>query len=263
MPIMPKTKKKDKVKKLALKIIAENPGGIRYSALVEQIGKKSPDTPWNTIAGSIYDLNHDKEFPKRVSKPSPGLYVPISVSGDNIVPPDETEQVAKSDDLTEKDFYERFAQWLKEDCGEATEAAPLGGKSMREKYGTPDVIGVYRPGRGDPIQFQPEIISVEIKKQTQEPITAFGQAIAYRLFSSKVYIAMPKTMEEENLSRLEALCILFGVGLVLFDLNKDNPDFLIRVHAQRSTPDMFYANKFAEQIRNKHPEKYKRLFYSE
>ena len=68
---------------------------------------------------------------------------------------------------------------------------------------------------------------------------AFGQSVAYRLFATKTYIAMPKTLAEQDQDRLESLCMLFGVGLVPFDLNKDTPGFSIRVRAQRFSPDMF------------------------
>jgi hypothetical protein len=46
--------------------------------------------------------------------------------------------------------------------------------------------------------------------------------------------------------------MLFGVGLVLFDLNKDAPRFSIRVRAQRFLPDMFYANEFADRLGGVH-----------
>ena len=49
-------------------------------------------------------------------------------------------------------------------------------------------------------------------------------------------------------SRLEALCMLLGIGLVLFQANPEEPDFQIRVRAQRHPPDMFYVNEFAERI---------------
>jgi len=41
----------------------------------------------------------------------------------------------------------------------------------------------------------------------------------------------------------------FGFGLVLFDLDKDNLNFSIRVRAQRFSPDMFYVNEFADRLR--------------
>jgi len=91
-------------------------------------------------------------------------------------------------------------------------------------------------------------------------VVAFGQAIAYRLFSTKTYIAMPTTLTEEDQSRLESLCMLFGVGLVLFELNKDAPQFSIRVRAQRFSPDMFYANEFADRLKQHDPDMFMELF---
>ena len=41
---------------LAKKIVAESPGGIRYSALVQRIFMENPETPRNTIHGSVWDL---------------------------------------------------------------------------------------------------------------------------------------------------------------------------------------------------------------
>ena len=65
---------------------------------------------------------------------------------------------------------------------------------------------------GDMIQFPIEIVTAEIKISPQAPVVAFGQAVAYRLFSAKTYIVMPTTLAPENLDRLKSLCMLFGVG---------------------------------------------------
>ena len=89
---------------------------------------------------------------------------------------------------------------------------------------------------------------------------AFGQAIAYRLFSSKTYIAMPATLTPEDQGRLESLCMLFGVGLVFFVLDKDDPQFEIRVRAQRFSPDMFYVNEFADRLESHDKAKFQKLF---
>src|SRR5208337_891601 len=120
---------------------------------------------------------------------------------------------------------------------------------LKGKWGTPDVVGTYKKLPGNVIEFPIEIVSAEIKIDPLAPVVAFGQAVAYRLFSTKTYIAMPTTLTEEDQSRLESLCMLFGVGLVLFDLDKDAPQFLIRVRAQRFSPDMFYANGFADRLK--------------
>ena len=71
---------------------------------------------------------------------------------------------------------------------------------------------------------------------------------------------MPQTLTEEDKSRLESLCMLFGVGLVLFELNKDAPNFAIRVRVQRFYPDMFYANEFADRLKQHNSDMFKELF---
>ena len=165
-----------------------------------------------------------------------------------------TEQVAATGiKVQESDFYEPFAEWLKNDLDEVTVVAPLGGSSLKSKWGTPDVVGVYKPLASNLIKFPVEIVSAEVKIDPQAPVVAFGQAVAYRLFSTKTYIAMPTSLTEEDQSRLESLCMLFGVGLVLFDLNKDAPQFSIRVRAQRFSPDMFYVNEFADRLKLHEP----------
>jgi len=54
--------------------------------------------------------------------------------------------------------------------------------------------------------------------------------------------------------------MLFGVGLVLFDLKPDKPNFQIRVRAQKFTPDMFYVNEFAERLKESDSDKFEELF---
>jgi hypothetical protein len=236
------------IKDLAKSIIAVNPGGIRYSALVSQISQQNPETPENTIHGSVWNL--DALFPNQIAKPSRGLFTPVTKSGNDTVVVGSTEQIAPTGlKVKEIDFYEPFAQWLQNDLDEVTEVSSLGGAGLKSKWGTPDVVGIYKPRASNLIKFPIEIVSAEIKIDPQAPVVAFGQAVAYRLFSTKTYIAMPTTLTEEDQSRLESLCILFGVGLVLFDLNKETPKFSIRVRAQRFSPDMFYVNEFAERLK--------------
>ena len=247
------------IRNLARSLIAENPGGIRYSVLVDRIRQRTPETPKNTVHGSVWNL--DALFPNEITKPSRGLFTPVAKSGNDTVVVGSTEQVAATGiKVQESDFYEPFAQWLKNDLDEVTEVASLGGAGLKSKWGTPDVIGIYKPLASNLIKFPVEIVSAEIKIDQQVPVVAFGQAIAYRLFSTKTYIAMPTSLTEEDQSRLESLCMLFGVGLVLFDLNKDAPQFSIRVRAQRFSPDMFYVNEFADRLKHYDAEIFEELF---
>ena len=67
------------IQTLAKQIIAENPGGIRYGALVHRISLEHPETPQNTIHGSVWNLA--ARFPSEVTKPSRGLFLPAAAAG--------------------------------------------------------------------------------------------------------------------------------------------------------------------------------------
>jgi len=247
------------IRHLARSVIASSPGGIRYSVLVDRILEQNPETPKNTVHGSVWNL--DALFPNEIAKPSRGLFTPALGSTNDAVVVGTTEQVVETGvRVQESDFYQPFADWLKNDLDEVTEVASLGGAGLKSKWGTPDVVGIYKPLASNLIKFGLEIVSAEIKIDPQAPVVAFGQAIAYRLFSTKTYIAMPTTLTEEVQSRLESLCMLFGVGLVLFDLNKEVPHFSIRVRAQRFSPDMFYVNEFADRLKLHDAEVFEELF---
>jgi hypothetical protein len=239
----------------ARQIVANNKGGIRYRDLIEQIESADPETPNNTIQGSVWDLHI--RYPQEISKPSRGLFVPTDGAAISTITLEKELEILK---VKEDDFYESLAAWLKNDLDEVTDSASLGGATMVKKWGTPDVVGVYKPLASNLIKFPIEIVSAEVKIDPSQPVVAFGQAIAYRLFSTKTYIAMPTSMTLEDQSRLEALCILFGVGLVLFDLDAKKPNFQIRVRAQKFTPDMFYVNEFAERLKEFDAEKFEQLF---
>lgn len=241
------------IQELAKKIVMNTPGGVRYSALVVSILKDHPETPKNTINGAVWDL--DRRFPNDISKPSRGLFMATNSDTSEVGKPK-----ASSAKLREEDFYEPFADWLKNELDEATTAVALGGASLQKKWGTPDVVGVYKPLACHRIKFDIEIIAAEIKIDPQQPVVAFGQAAAYRLFAAKSYIVMPASISEEDYSRLEALCMLFGIGLVLFDLDIKEPNFQIRVRGQRFSPDMFYVNEFAERIYKIDPPTFNTLF---
>jgi hypothetical protein len=237
---------------IALEIISNNPGGIHYGDLIKRIAADNPETPINTIHGSVWDLA--TRFPEKVVKPSRGLFKPANVeSSEEVVP----TPIPK---MKEDAFYSAFAEYLKNDLDEVTTVSPLGGCGMKGKWGTPDVIGVYKSLASNLLKFPPEIVSAEIKIDAQAPVVAFGQAVAYRLFSAKCYVVMPNTISDEDLSRLEALCMLFGVGLVLFVPNSKAPEFFIRVRAQRFSPDMFYVNEFARRLHQYDAALFEKLF---
>ena len=151
----------NKIRDLGLEIISQHPGGIHYGELVKRIAAAHPETPTNTIHGSVWDLA--TRFPETVVKPSRGLYKPASadVAGEQV--PVTTPKVK------EEDFYRPFAEYLKNDLDEVTTVASLGGSVLKTKWGTPDVVGVYKSLASNLIKFQPEIVAAEIKSDPQRP----------------------------------------------------------------------------------------------
>jgi hypothetical protein len=165
------------IREMARQIVASNKGGIKYGDLIEQLKAASPETPPNTIQGSVWDLH--MRYPQEISKPSRGLFVPTT--GSPAASPTSVEPVVVAPTVKEEDFCEPFAEWLKNDLDEATDAASLGGAAMGKKWGTPDVVGVYKPLACNLIKFPVEIVSAEIKTDPGQPVVAFGQATEINL----------------------------------------------------------------------------------
>ena len=92
-------------------------------------------------------------------------------------------------------------------------------------------------------------MSAEIKPDTYQLVTAFGQACADCLFSHKTYIVVSQYAPDDEIARLDALCQVFGIGLVLFDSDcSDDPKFTIRSRPRYQQPDLFYANRYMKLI---------------
>lgn len=240
---------REKIIRKSLEILEDQPEGIRYSKLFHEIKNSSPEIPENTIHGTIWNL--DKKIPQ-IAKPERGLFILKKYlqekieKGLKIV--EEKVKAVEKIAQKEENFYQPFAEYLVNDLEEATKAVPLGGNKFGDKWGTPDVFGVYKFSETDPIRPPVEIIGAEIKTDTTQLITAFGQACSYKLFSHKVYLVIPKEAERD-VSRIESLCSRFGIGLILFDKNNPlNPNFEIRTRAVKSEPDYFYVNEYLRRL---------------
>jgi hypothetical protein len=225
----------------ALDLLEQAPNGYRYGALHAALVSALPEIPGNTIHGNIWNL--ETSFPDKVLKPARGLFLhakyhdSAALDAMPIEPP-------KAEKIREEKFYEPFAKWLVEELEECTKAVSIGGSRFKDKWGTPDVIGIREPRKSDIIKPPTEIVSAEIKLDALGLIVAFGQACSYKLFSHKSYIVVPRDSPEEDIARLDALCLIFGIGLILFDAKSpSSPDFDIRVRAARHEPDMFYVNQ--------------------
>lgn len=153
--------------------------------------------------------------------------------------------------LKEEIFYEPFANFLVNTLKECTKAIALGGSQFKDKWGTPDVLGIYKFPEIAPIRPFPEIVTAEIKLDETQIITAFGQACAYKLFSHKVYLVIPSSTPEEDIARTESLCMKFGIGLITFDKdNPENPRFTIRTRAIKHEPDYSFVNNYLQKLTN-------------
>jgi len=239
---------KDLIILKVIEILKNNPEGIRYSQLINMVKESLPDIPFiNTIRGVVWDIDIQK--PNEIYKPERGLFRHVSFRGkEEII---ETKKPLERKTLKEQDFYESFANYLVE-LGDCTKAIPLGGNKFKDKWGTPDVIGVYKSNKLAIIQCETEIISAEIKIDDLGLINAFGQACAYKAFSHKVYIVIPKSASEEDRSRIDSLCLIFGIGLILFDSNNiENPSFEIKTRPTKHEPDSFYVNNYLKLMEKK------------
>lgn len=230
-----------RIRKAAVRIIEDNPDGIRFSDLLLQIREADSSFNRNHIVGILRDLDTREDT---VEKPSRGLYRFVSTD-----PERQSIAVPVSSAIRENRFYAPFAAWLQNDVEDVTTAIPLGGKRFRDQWGTPDVIGIREPRKGDIIKAPIEIVSAEIKTSTNELIKAFGQACAYCLFSHRSYLVVPLNASADDKSRLDSLCQVFGIGFVLFDSKQpEDPRFEIRTRPKKQDPDLYYTNKYLRII---------------
>lgn len=231
---------RQRIRDSAITILERNREGLRFMQLYEKLCSELPDIKEGHIWSEIH------QFPEvdwmGVYKPERGLYKLIKY-GDA----DEaynTESNGK-ETITEDSFYEGFANYLMSELDECREAIPFGGKKNRDKWGTPDVIGVDKPDLTDPVKYPQIVVSAEIKTNPNELITALGQACAYLLFSHKVYLVVPVDSNPNDLQRVELLCQMFGIGLVTFNRHdNESPEFQYRLRASSHEPSYFHLNSY-------------------
>lgn len=246
-----KSGKVQTIRSKALEILSNYPDGVRFMELVRKTTDALPNqedsTVW-TVVSNLY-----KEIPNDVYKVSRGLYrlTRFKAAAAPVAQKNNVDKSSKTAFLKEEDLYKPFSNYLEEELEECTHAFPLGQNKFRDYWGTPDVIGVYESRRSDVFKTEPTVVAAEIKLGTtrQELITAFGQACSYRVFSHKVYLVLPKKADPDELSRVESLCQIFGIGLVFYSSNDSrSPDFEIRVRASKGEPDIFYVNKYLRLV---------------
>lgn len=235
-----------RVRSAAVELLGEHPPGLRFSELHRLILRRDANLKPKTISGAIWNL--DVVCPDKVYKPSKGLYRLIKYRDTSDSAPLKPQR-PRAPRPREDEFYPLFAAWLKNDLEDVTHAIALGGNAFRDRWGTPDVLGKNESRRSDVIKGPTAIVSAEIKTDTAGLVTGFGQACAYRLFSHKSYLAIPRQTPAEEMARIDALCSMFGIGLVTFDPRSlAAPDFKLIVRPLRHEPDLFYTNRYIRHV---------------
>lgn len=241
--------KRERITEKAKELLASNPDGFRFSELVTALQKVFPGEAYGNFTGSIWNL--DARFPDEIYKPSRGLFRLTKYRTDETSPIIQEIQKGKEEPskLREVQFYQPFADWLVRDLEECTTAIPLGGNCFKEKWGTPDVFGVFKSRESDIIKTPMEVVVAEIKIDGGQLITAYGQACAYKIFAHKSYLVVPQQSPKDDIDRLDSLCIISGIGLILFNAKSEKePAFQIRVRAAKHEPDSFYVNSYLKRI---------------
>jgi len=235
----------------ALKEMEKYNNGIKFSQICKIMKEEYPEMTQGALYGFVRDLY--KKHTDKIIKISAGLYILKKLDQNNFSNNQNINSNNLKSTISEEVFYQPFAEFLDGELEDCSTVIPLGGNYLGDKWGTPDVIGVFKTVRGDIVQTI-EITTAEIKIETSSTalITAFGQACAYKLFSHRVYLVIPEQSGPEAIDRIDSLCILFGIGLILFDKdNPDDPKFQIKNRAQKSMPDISYLNKKIEKIADK------------
>ena len=249
---MSKSTKRQEILDIALGLLEEYPEGLRYTELKNLIYERSRQSfNLNTIDGTIWNL--DVKQPDQVLKPERGLFQLRKIGDDQPEIGTSIENASSTNKPPrEQEFYGLFADWLVKDMEEVSKAVSLGGNAFQDKWGTPDVIGIRESRRGDLFQMPTELVAVEIKTDMNQMITAFGQACAYHIFSHKVWLVIPDQSARKDVSRLDSLCQIFGIGLVTFDaMSIENPGWRILSRPTKHEPDWFYVNQYLQVIKDK------------
>ena len=245
-------------------ILEKHPDGLRANILATKIHKESNNKRAGYKKDAIFAMLPilANDYPDEIHKnKEKGIGTIYHYKDPKQADAEQTfEPKAAATSLTKRKesvFYESFATYLEygEDppgLDECTKALAWGGNKSGGTWVTPDVVGVLCPEPGALINFSHEIVSAEIKIDPSPGsiFTAFGQACAYRLFSHKVYMVVPKPQDDVVNNRINSLCLFFGLGLVYF-----NPDvkfinssiYNLQLPALRRSPDTSYVSNFVSE----------------
>ena len=256
------TSLKTKIVNLAVKIVEERPEGINFTKLRNLIKEQMPEMNTKTVDNAIWDLHKTKKTKPFVYKSARGIFRHMKFRDEDVEYLREVEKLyQESISLKKEDIYEPLALYLKGELNECDNAEVFGVECIKCRWGSPNVLGVKKPEPEDYIQYIPELVACEVILDFSKIIESFGRAMSYRLFSSRIYIIIPDNCDEEDKARMEALSLLYGLGLIQYNLSKENyPQFRLMIRAKTHNPNLSYTNEFIAKIREKDEILYKLLF---
>jgi len=214
-----------RAQRLAFEILKlkKNKDGLPHGELVTAIQEKAATEGQkikpNTIVGAVVGITKARsDIIKEEGWGAP--YRLKAYSEKEAEEAAEEEEEAEKEETKERSFYKPFRDWLliEERCETAASTGDSR-KGKRGKWMIPDVIGKRERRLVKKIILLPEITSAEIKYETSWNmlIQGFGQACAYKAFSHRSYLVIPKQTKVDHRRRLDYLCQLFGIGYVLYD----------------------------------------------
>jgi len=250
--------KKDEIIKKALEILSmpESKSGLRFATLVKRVSSET-GVNLNTCNGNLYNLPN--ELSDKVSRPSRGLFI---LKENEKFLKDAVEELPEQKldlKLNEEYIYEPAKNYLLGN-GECTHAVTVGGNSFRDKWGTPDIVGVIRADSDAVYKPILEIIAVEVKNEGYKPVEALGQAMAYKLFAHRTWLVLPD--DEVEIERIQGIAITANIGLVSFTRKGNDFEFTILNRPTSGRPDLIEVNKMLENLK-KDKRKYIELIKNE
>lgn len=223
---------KSLIERITFKLIDSQEEGVSLQEIKRKVLTENSDISQHTIRFEVGQLA--REYPDRILRKDRGVYGRAS---DLPIQEYPTEREQETDQKKEKPFYDPLVDFLldKEEC---EYSSVLGNNRVPGFWNTPDVIGTKRSPRSHLIQYTTELISAEVKyaDKQREIITGFGQAVAYKLFSNKVYLVIPSVALE---ARVIELCMNESIGLIKYDRtnpSKPRMDFVLRAPFCRPNP---------------------------
>ena len=232
------------LRKRLLEALSLMEGAARNSEVIQKVVELYPDTKPASAGSVLSDLKARE--PELFAATERG-WVALAEKGEEATV-DEQVPDELSDPL-EKDLYEPVKRFLLTD-EIVTRAEVVGSSRNNKKWGNPDLFGIIAPTASDLYKFGSEFVSFEVKRDLTQLIVAFGQAASYRLFSHQSYLVIPRDEKHAEYRRVDALCELFGIGLIDFVLAGDEPTFRLRLRPRTQVPNPSYLNDFLAKLRD-------------